>query len=577
MKNIRILLITFLLISCSNDGGFSDLDKIETYKASLKTFFTTDNLIASTSTSGNDITVTFEDGSNVAMESKLVSISEGYWNLELVFFDSSILNIGFVSDDLPLDYENDNFLTPLSKNFEIDLPFDGVITWKTEGRNGASSDITSKDIQATAGINLFTIHGLYTDGLTEVLINYKNSSGNVRYSKNFTLTSNDFLSSINPINISTTFNSSPDNQRFTLFAHRSGSGPLVIDQFGDIRYYLNITPTALNRPLYGLKQTSNGSLIWADRNKINEYDLNGSLITDHNIPDKYGAIHHDIVKYDEDIYLLTVNNNELSTVEDIIILYDVNTGTTIKEWDLNISVPKTDFFIGNDGLTDTWNDWFHTNSIEYVDSDQTLLISGQRSGVVKVSWDNELIWFLTDDKRFTNEPESIRDKILSNQFNEVIAWGQHNILYDEINEDYYLFDNGLGRNYEHVELFSRGVKFKVDENNFTYEILDSYGEEFSEYYSPIISGIDFSQEGNTLNLFGSIAYGITYTNNKDWIGRIWKDPQPNYGAVIQEYDANGNLILEFQISSFVTDANHRWYNRDPGIYRASYFNFDFLD
>ena len=563
-------------MSCSNDDALSDLDKIETYKASLKTLFTPDNLIVSTSTSENYITVAFEDGGDVAMESELVSIAEGYWNLEFVFFDNSILNIGFVSDDLPLDYENDNSLTPLSKNFQIDLPFDGVITWKTEGRNGASSDISSREIQATAGINSFTIHGLYIDGFTEVLINYKNSKNNVRYSKNFTLTSNDFLSSIDPINISTTFNLNSDNQRFILFAHRSGSGPLVIDQFGDIRYYLNITPTVLDRPFYGLKQTSNGSLIWANINKINEYGLNGSLITDHNIPDKYGVIHHDIVKYDEGIYLLTVNNNELTTIEDIIILYDANTGTTIKEWDLNISVPKTDFFIGNDGFTDTWNDWFHVNAIEYVDSDQTLLISGQRSGVVKVSWDNELIWFLTDDKRFTNEPESMQDKILFNQFNEVITWGQHNIRYDEINEDYYLFDNGLGRNYEHVELFSRGVKFKVDENNFTYEILDSYGEEFPEHHSPIISGIDFSQEGNTLNLFGSIGYELTYTNNKDWLGRIWKDPQPNYGAVIQEYDANGDLILEFQISSFVTDTNHRFYNRDPGIYRASYFNFDIL-
>ena len=563
-------------MSCSNDDALSDLDKIETYKASLKTLFTPDNLIVSTSTSENYITVAFEDGGDVAMESELVSIAEGYWNLEFVFFDNSILNIGFVSDDLPLDYENDNSLTPLSKNFQIDLPFDGVITWKTEGRNGASSDISSREIQATAGINSFTIHGLYIDGFTEVLINYKNSKNNVRYSKNFTLTSNDFLSSIDPINISTTFNLNSDNQRFILFAHRSGSGPLVIDQFGDIRYYLNITPTVLDRPFYGLKQTSNGSLIWANINKINEYGLNGSLITDHNIPDKYGVIHHDIVKYDEGIYLLTVNNNELTTIEDIIILYDANTGTTIKEWDLNISVPKTDFFIGNDGFTDTWNDWFHVNAIEYVDSDQTLLISGQRSGVVKVSWDNELIWFLTDDKRFTNEPESMQDKILFNQFNEVITWGQHNIRYDEINEDYYLFDNGLGRNYEHVELFSRGVKFKVDENNFTYEILDSYGEEFPEHHSPIISGIDFSQEGNTLNLFGSIGYELTYTNNKDWFGRIWKDPQPNYGAVIQEYDANGDLILEFQISSFVTDINHRFYNRDPGIYRASYFNFDIL-
>ena len=57
-------------MSCSNDDALSDLDKIETYKASLKTLFTPDNLIVSTSTSENYITVAFEDGGDVAMESE---------------------------------------------------------------------------------------------------------------------------------------------------------------------------------------------------------------------------------------------------------------------------------------------------------------------------------------------------------------------------------------------------------------------------------------------------------------------------------------------------------------------------
>ena len=113
----------------------------------------------------------------------------------------------------------------------------------------------------------------------------------------------------------------------------------------------------------------------------------------------------------------------------------------------------------------------------------------------------------------------------------------------------------------------------MNEDDFTYEILDTYGEDYPEYHSPIISGIDFSENGNVLNLFGSIGYELTYTNNKDWIGRIWKNPLPDYGAAIQEYDINGNLILEFQISSVVSNEGHRFYNRDLGIYRASYFNF----
>ncbi|MDA9757789.1 aryl-sulfate sulfotransferase [Pseudomonadota bacterium] len=566
-------IILLFLMSCSNNSGLSNDEKITIYKTSLNTFFDDDNLIVSINSANDLLNVQFEDGNSVSLEKKLVSVENNFWNKKFNFIDGSSLSIGSINDDLNIDFEVSNFALPLSKNFEIEIPFNGFINWVTYGRNGESSNINSHDIPVSPGINNFLVHGLYVDGITEVSIFYKNSKNNIRYSKKFNLNSTEFSETIDSINIITTVNSQPEVQRFVLFCHRSGSGPFVVDQFGDFRYYLNVKPSDIGNPFYGLKQTSDKTLIWSETNKIYEYDINGNPITEHNIPEKYGRIHHDILKLEDQKYLLTVNNNELTTIEDIIILYDVSSQDVIKEWDLNISVPKSDYFIGSDGFTDTWNDWFHTNAIEYVDFDQSLLISGQRSGVVKISWDNELIWFLTDKKRFLNESAEIRNKILFNTYDEIITWGQHNIKYDSVNNDYYLFDNGLGRNYEHLDLFSRGVKFDVNEDDFTYEILDTYGEDYPEYHSPIISGIDFLENGNVLNLFGSIGYELTYTNNKDWLGRIWKNPQPDYGAAIQEYDINGNLILEFQISSVVSNESHRFYNRDPGIYRASYFNF----
>lgn len=565
--------MSLFLISCSDNSGLSNDEKISIYKTSLNTFFDDDNLIVAINSNDNLFNVLFEDGNSVSLEKQLVSVDNNFWSKKFNFIDGSSLSIGSIDVFLEIDFEVNNFILPLSKNFEIEVPFNGFINWVTSGRNGESSHIYSHDIPVYAGINNFLVHGLYIDGKTEVSILYKNSKNNTRYSQKFNLNSTEFSDSIDVININNTINSQPEIQRFILFCHRSGSGPFVIDQFGDYRYYLNVKPSDIGNPFYGLKQTSGKNLIWSETNKIFEYDINGNLITEHSIPIKYGRIHHDILKFEEQQYFLTVNNDELSTVEDIIILYDVASQEVLKEWDLNISVPKSDYFIGSDGFTDTWNDWFHTNAIDYVEFDQSLLISGQRSGVVKVSWDNELIWFLTDEQRFLNESEQIRNKILFNPYEEIITWGQHNIKYDSSKNDFYLFDNGLGRNYEHLDLFSRGVKFKVNDNDLTYEILDTYGEDYPEYHSPIISGIDFSDNGNVLNLFGSIGYELTYTNNKDWLGRIWKSPQPDYGAVIQEYDIDGNLILELQISSVVTDENHRFFNRDPGIYRASYFSF----
>ena len=200
--------------------------------------------------------------------------------------------------------------------------------------------------------------------------------------------------------------------------------------------------------------------------------------------------------------------------------------------------------------------------------DNSLLISGQRSAVVKVSWENDLQWILTDPVRFQNQ-----DKILLNQQNEIITWGQHNIRFDPSNNNYYLFDNGLGRNYSNDLKFSRGVKFNINEDDFTYDILNTYGQNYPEYHSPIISGIDFDKQNNVIVLFGSIGYELNYVNNKDWIGNVFKTPVPEYGAVIQEYNENGELKLEIKVSGIRGDINNPSSLRDVGIYRVSRFNF----
>ena len=575
-KKSSIFLLLTIIMSCSeSSNSLSNEYKIDTYVSTLNAYYSSDNLISSSSYDQNNLIVKFEDNRTLEMEAKLVTIQENSWFIRFIFYDNSTLDIGSVGSFLDINFDiDDDSIVPLSRNFLVNIPYDGLINWKTHGRNGESSDINSADIIASSGENSFYIHGLYVDNPTDVTNSYNNNNEDLKYSETLTLISKVLIKTINKINILVSTNNEPEYQRFILLAHRSGSGPLVIDQFGDIRYYLSKPPTTLDRPIYGLKQTSSGSLLWATNNIIFEYSLDGNMIVNSEIPLKYGPIHHDLVKFSTNQYILTVNNNELSTIEDIIILYDVESESVINEWDLNISVPKSDYFIGNDGFTPSFNDWFHVNAVDYMEADNSLLLSGQRSGVVKLSWDNELIWFLTDINRFSNESENIKEKILYNQFNEIITWGQHNIQYDEINNNYYLFDNGLGRNYAHQELFSRGVKFKIDQNDFSYTILDTFGEDYAEYHSPIISGIDFNSKGNTLNLFGSIGYELTYTNNKDWFGNIWKDPQPEYGAAIQEYNSNGELILDIKISSIVNDDTYRFYNKDIGIYRASYIEFN---
>ena len=127
-----------------------------------------------------------------------------------------------------------------------------------------------------------------------------------------------------------------------------------------------------------------------------------------------------------------------------------------------------------------------------------------------------------------------------------------------------MFDNGLGRDYSNVNKYSRGVKFSINQDDLSYEIINTYGENFIDYHSPIISGIDFNQTGSVLTLFGSIGYQLDYVNNKDWVGQVWKNPQPDYGAALIEYNDKNELIFNAQISL------KRGNGLDPGIYRAVY-------
>ena len=128
-----------------------------------------------------------------------------------------------------------------------------------------------------------------------------------------------------------------------------------------------------------------------------------------------------------------------------------------------------------------------------------------------------------------------------------------------------MFDNGRGRNYR--QNFSRGVKFVVDESNYTYEVINT-GEEYPELHSPIISGIDYNNEGFVLvNDLSVMKWNMSAVLIGG--GDIWKDPQPDHGAVLLEYDSNGDLTLDMRFSATYPEGS-RNEGKDPGIYRVRY-------
>ena len=81
------LVIILFLISCSNNSGLSNDEKINIYKSSLNTFFDDDNLIVTINSNDDLLNVQFEDGNSVSLEKKLVSVENNFWTTKFNFID----------------------------------------------------------------------------------------------------------------------------------------------------------------------------------------------------------------------------------------------------------------------------------------------------------------------------------------------------------------------------------------------------------------------------------------------------------------------------------------------------------
>ena len=558
---VRLLLLVMISILVGCSGGHSDSYKIAKFKEWLILNYSEDNLVRSVSMGDGKVSIIFEGGESSSIGEDLVSVEQLYWQIEFKFSDSTVTEVGVIGDDLPLQFSGEEMpLTPLSRRLSVDVPYRGMISWIAKGKLGPEGDIASKPVDVSGSLHEFTVHGLHRSGFTDVRVDYLNMDGSLRFSKAVEINTSAYIASIDlDVEVSVLENKKSDNLSLFLMRHRSSqNGIFMVDSLGGLRWYLKSPDVA-----YGVQQTVRGSVLWVWSNKIYEYSLAGEEIENITIPDKYGHIHHDIVDLGARKFLLTVNHPNKETNEDFVILYDAATESVVTEWDLNVSIPKQAYFMADDV------DWFHNNAIAFDSRDNSLLLSGQRSGVAKISQSNELIWMLTDADRFQDASSEFQGKILFNQLGNIITWGQHDIRVDEQADVYYLFDNGRGRNYRNTELFSRGVKFVVDESNYTFDIINTYGQEYPELHSPIISGIDYNTAGSVLVNFGSIGYGMEYVSSTDWRGDVWKDPVPEHGAVLLEYDSSGDMILDMRFSGTYPEGSARE-GKDPGLYRVRY-------
>jgi|TARA_B110000263_G_scaffold243886_1_gene251194 arylsulfate sulfotransferase len=528
---------------------------VEEIKVQLLENSSPDNLITAVDTTTTGLIFRFEDGKDVSANREyfsIISSDPGSWTIAVEFsLDRGNLVFPYLGEnfEISLIEKENQEMFPLVQDLQVSTPFPGYLSYLVKGRNGKSGDIRSKDI-AIDTLSYHTVIGLYPEHANTVIVNYHSSAGSLRSSRTMSMP-RDSIESMPEVEIIEPEIQEPYSEaRLFLTAHRMNNKPIIIDQEGEVRWYANLVAQV------GLQQSQNGNLLFTNQEQIFEVAIKGEIKRTYRVPAPYIDIHHDIHERKNGDLLLTVDNQELNSKEDVIVLMDRDLGQVIKVWDLNESIPR------NYELIRDTIDWLHVNAVDMDERDRGLLISGQRRGVFKVSWDNQLVWIASDPKGF-NYPHT---EFLLETDQDDIFWGQHDIQIDEENDVYFVFDNGLGRNYSNSETYSRGVKFTVDQNSMKLSVLKSYGRDHPEYFSPIISGIHYSNDGKVLINFGSIGYQFNYQDNTDIRGGSIKKDNPAYGAVWLEYNRLGQVTLHMRFSGFEEP------RFDKGIYRARYID-----
>ena len=213
-------------------------------------------------------------------------------------------------------------------------------------------------------------------------------------------------------------------------------------------------------------------------------------------------LHHDYVFDENGNMLILATDTTQDSVEDIVLKLDVNSGEVTEVLDLGDlfgEYKKTCVKNSSDEL-----DWMHINTIQYIGNGSVLLSSRETSTIIKVDniYDGPVVSYMIGEKDFWKDTSYV-SLLLNKKGDFTIQGGQHTITYetDESLADgqyyLYMFNIGISETRPDYDWSSIGLKvssavdgknskyykYLVDENEGTFELVDSFKVPYSGYVS----------------------------------------------------------------------------------------------
>jgi len=420
-------------------------------------------------------------------------------------------------------------VNPLCAKLDISANVSGKVNIEVIGQDGDASNIvhTFDDITKEHSIPIL---GLYADYENIVKVSYLNESNEELLRDTLKITTSAIPDLLTQIDINT---QKPDKMEpgLTLVSYRgilNPNTPFMIDAFGKVRWILDYSEhIVFNQFQYevGIERLRNGNFYFGESrsNAIYEIDAYGEILNSWDVSPY--EFHHNVQEKPNGNFLLTANDvggihlNGNQTHKDQVIEIDRQGSGIINVWDLKESINENRTVWGAN-VGDAVIDWAHGNAVIFDESDNTIIVSCQRQGLIKLDSENNVVWILAPHLSWgqNRRGENLSDYLLTpldavsypitdtdilngyaNHPDFEWNWYQHapKLL---PNGNLIVFDNGNWRNYTDTEKYSRAVEYEINHDEKTIRQIWQYGKYRSEEtFSTVVSDVDYlPQTGNIL-------------------------------------------------------------------------------